>query len=342
MSDNLMTLIVMAGLAIAMGGAAFMLLSAIFSPDQDAEKRAEAILGTTQEKRKKSSTGLLERLGDTGKEARRKQIEESLKKLEADERKKQKLTLEIRLKRAGLTINTKQFYAYSAIAGFFAAMIVYVAMRDMDPLYQKLASFGALVVGALGLPRWYIGSLASKRQQKFLNDLPDAIDIMVRGLRSGLPVTDAMKVIAEEIPAPVGPEFTKVVEGQKVGIPIEQGLERMYARMPLPEVNFLAIVVNIQKQTGGNLSETLGNLSKVLRDRKKMKQKVKAISQEAKASAAIIGALPFVIMLALSLLNPGYMNPLWDTQTGHILLGIGAGMMITGTLIMRKMINFKM
>ncbi len=132
---------------------------------------------------------------------------------------------------------------------------------------------------------------------------------MVRGLKAGLPLSDAMKVIAAESPAPVGPEFLEVVEGQRVGIAIDQGIERMFERMPLAEVNFLGIVIAIQSKTGGNLAEALGNLSKVLRDRKRMKQKIAAVSQEAKASAMIIGSLPFFICGALSVLNPEYLDP---------------------------------
>ncbi len=143
---------------------------------------------------------------------------------------------------------------------------------------------------------------------------------MVRGIKAGLPVSDALKVIAKETPAPVGPEFLDVVEGQRVGITIDQGLERMYERMPLAEVNFLAIVMAIQAKTGGNLAEALGNLSRVLRDRKKMKQKINSVSQEAKASAAIIGALPFLIGGAMMVLNPTYLLPLFETKLGNVLL----------------------
>jgi tight adherence protein B len=199
----------------------------------------------------------------------------------------------------------------------------------------------AFVVGCFGFPRWFLGFLRKRRQNVFLNDFADAIDVMVRGLKAGLPVSDAMKVIANESGPPVGPEFIEVVEGQRVGITIDQGIERMYERMPLSEVNFLGIVMAIQSKTGGNLSEALSNLSKVLRDRKKMKAKIRAVSQEAKSSAAIIGALPFVIMGGLTVLNPDYLTPLFNTSTGNImLLGCGVWMM-TGVLVMRKMINFQ-
>jgi tight adherence protein B len=150
-----------------------------------------------------------------------------------------------------------------------------------------------------------------------------------------------MKIIASETRAPVGPEFSEVVEGQRIGISIDQGIMRMVDRMPLSEVNFLAIVMTIQSKTGGNLSEALSNLSRVLRDRKKMKQKIRAVSQEAKSSAAIIGSLPFVIMGALTLLNPNYLNPLFETEMGNILIVGSATWMLIGVLVMRKMINFE-
>jgi tight adherence protein B len=149
-----------------------------------------------------------------------------------------------------------------------------------------------------------------------------------------------MRVIAAETPAPVGPEFTEVVEGQRVGISLDQGLERMYERIPLSEVNFLSIVMAIQMKTGGNLAEALSNLSKVLRDRKKMKAKIRSVSQEAKSSAAIIASLPFVICGAMAVVNPGHLEPLLSTSTGNIML-VGSGVwMLTGVLIMRQMINF--
>ena len=200
---------------------------------------------------------------------------------------------------------------------------------------------GTGFVGFLGLPRWFLGFLRKRRQNVFLNDFADAIDVMVRGLKAGLPVSEAMKIIASESGPPVGPEFMEVVEGQRVGISIDQGIERMVDRMPLSEVNFLAIVMTIQSKTGGNLSEALSNLSRVLRDRKKMKQKIRSVSQEAKSSAAIIGSLPFIIMGALTILNPNYLSPLFDTSMGNMLL-VGSGTwMFMGVLVMRKMINFE-
>jgi tight adherence protein B len=245
------------------------------------------------------------------------------------------LTLRAMIDQAGLEITPLVFWIASAGCGIVAAIGV---MFSGLPFYvAPVAGFAA----ALGLPRWVLGFLRTRRQNVFLRDFADAIDVIVRGLKAGLPVNDAMKVISTETGPPVGPEFTEVVEGQRVGIALDQGFERMYERMPLPEVNFLAIVMAIQTKTGGNLSEALSNLSKVLRERKKMKAKIRAVSQEAKSSAAIIGSLPFFIMGILSLLNPEYLSPLFNTKMGNIMLFGCALWMSIGVLVMRKMINFK-
>ena len=180
---------------------------------------------------------------------------------------------------AGLDISTRLYYMVALVLGVLIGFGVFVAGV---PWYVAIL---AGLAGFLGLPRWVLKFLRRRRQQIFLNDFADAVDIMVRGLKACLPLSDAMKVIAAETPAPVGPEFLEVVEGQRVGIAIDQGIERMFERMPLAEVNFLSIVIAIQSRTGGNLAEALANLSKVLRDRKRMKQKIAAVSQEAKASA---------------------------------------------------------
>ncbi len=343
MDNQMMILIAMTVVALAAGAAGYVLLSMLLSRSPDPDKRIARVAGSSKSEKREKAASLIDRLGDSKRDGRRKQIEESLKKLEEQEReRKRKLTLKVRLQRAGLTVNEKQFFAYSALIGLVIALGAYLALGGvLAPGMRILSAAGAFVVGAVGLPLWYISFLANRRQQKFLHDLPDAIDIIVRGLRSGMPLADAMATIAREMPPPIGPEFTMVVEGLKVSIPIEQGIERMYERMPLPEVNFLSIVISIQRQTGGNLSETLGNLSRVLRGRKKMKQKVKAVSQEAKASAAIIGSLPFIIMGALSVLNPGYLNPLWNTAIGNYLVIGSVLSMATGVAIMAKMINFK-
>jgi tight adherence protein B len=170
--------------------------------------------------------------------------------------------------------------------------------------------------------------------------LPDAVDIIVRGIKAGLPLFDSIKVVAVDAPEPVKSEFAAIVETQAIGMPLGDACARLYERMPVPEANFFGIVISIQQKAGGNLSEALGNLSKVLRDRKKMKAKIKAMSMEAKASAAIIGSMPPVIMMAVYALNPEYISLLWTTPMGRLMLAGSAIWMTIGILVMKKMINF--
>ncbi len=316
--------------AIAVGGVALAVLFPLLS-GSEASKRVDQI--STGKRDPKAS--LRSRLAEDSKDSRRRQIQDSLKQIEDQEKaRKKKLTLRAMISQAGLDMTPRTFWLMSVIAGFLFFFVPYFLGV---PWY---VAAGSGFVGLFGFPRWFLGFLRRRRMNRFLNDFADAIDVMVRGLKAGLPVSEAMKIIASESGPPVGPEFIEVVDGQRIGITIDQGIERMYDRMPISEVNFLAIVMSIQSKTGGNLSEALSNLSRVLRDRKKMKQKVRAISQEAKSSAAIIGALPFVIMGALTLLNPNYLNPLFDTQFGNMLL-IGSGVwMSIGVIIMRQMINF--
>ena len=275
------------------------------------------------------------KLIEGSKDSRRRQVQEAIRQVEDKEaRTNKRLTLRTLIVQSGLDLSVGKFWTISAALGGLATLL---ALQMGLPWYMALlCGFVAL----LGIPRWFLGLVRNRRMEKFLTDLPDAIDIMVRGLRSGLPMSDAMKIIASETGPPIGPEFLEVVEGQRVGIKIEQGLERMYERVPLQEVNFLAIVMNIQSKTGGNLTETLGNLSKVLRDRRKMKARIQSASQEAKSSAAIIGCLPFLIMAALTFLSPDYLTPLFTTTIGNMMLIGCAAWMMTGILVMWKMINF--
>lgn len=318
--------------AFAVGG----LVAAVFLPQltgqADITKRVGVISGEAGAK-KSSFRGSL----TDGKDVkRRNQIQDSLDKFEKKQEKKQKkVTLRVMIQRAGLDLSVRAFWLYSAISGVVAGVAALIFGT------VPIVALGAAIAAGLGLPRWFLKMLTKRRQEKFLHMFADAIDVMVRGLKAGLPVNEAMKVIATEMEAPVGPEFTEVVQGQRIGITLEQGVERMLDRIPLAEVNFLAIVMSIQKSTGGNLAEALDNLSIVLRDRKKMKAKIQAISQEAKASAAIIGSLPFAIGGGMMVLNPEYLNPLFETQRGNLMLMIAGGWMLTGVLIMRKMINFK-
>lgn len=332
--DDLTQLAFIAMVIVAVGGAALALLFPLLAGN-NAQERMKAIAENKKTGAPQRQSAF-NRLVDGQKDNRRKQIQETLKQIDERERqRKKRMTLRMQLMQAGLDISPNMFWILSAVTGVAFAV---PALIFGIPWYVAAM---AGMVGFLGFPRWALGFLRKRRQNVFLNDFADAIDVMVRGLKAGLPVSDAMKVIAAESGPPVGPEFLEVIEGQRIGISIDQGIERMFERMPLSEVNFLGIVMSIQSKTGGNLSEALNNLSKVLRDRKKMKAKIRAVSQEAKSSAAIIGALPFVIMGALTVLNPNYLNPLFDTNAGNIML-LGCGLwMLTGVLVMRKMINFE-
>ena len=182
--------------------------------------------------------------------------------------------------------------------------------------------------------------LKKRREKEFLKALPDAVDVIVRGIKAGLPLFESIKVVAADAPEPLKSEFIAIIETQAIGMPLGEACSRLFERMPLPEANFFGIVIAIQQKSGGNLSEALGNLSKVLRDRKKMAEKIQAMSMEAKASAGIIGSLPPIVMLLVYLSTPDYISLLWTHPTGQLMLCGCAVWMACGIFVMKKMINF--
>jgi len=267
---------------------------------------------------------------------RRKSVQDNLKDLEKRQHEKTKKTLSLksRLVQAGLPITPARFYLFSALFAFVLLIVLFIAGAPTPIM------LGVPVVAGLGLPRWVVGFLVSRRQNKFLDEFPNALDVIVRSIRSGLPLNDAIRLVATEGVEPVKGEFRRIVESQQVGLSVPEACARMTNQMPLQEVNFFAIVIAIQSQAGGNLSEAIGNLSKVLRDRKKMKAKVKALSMEAKASAVIIGALPFIVATLVYLTSPQYMMILFTDPRGHFIMGFSAVWMSIGIFVMRNMINF--
>ncbi|MEM1376593.1 MAG: type II secretion system F family protein [Pseudomonadota bacterium] len=270
---------------------------------------------------------------------RRKAIAESLTDLDEKNKDRQakikKPNLKTQIQQAGLKIDTKTFYIYSVICGvIFAALAFFLGA----PIYVVPGVFFA---AGFGVPRWAISFLRKRRMAQFLAEFPNSIDVIVRAIKSGLPLNDGIRLIASEAKEPVRSEFQRVVEGQQLGLSMPEAIARMYESMPLPEANFFAIVIQIQSQAGGNLSEALGNLSNVLRARKTMKAKVQAMSMEAKASAGIIGALPPIVVLLIYLSNPGYIMLLFTTDTGLLILGGSAIWMGIGIFVMRQMINFE-
>ncbi|MEI5680032.1 MULTISPECIES: type II secretion system F family protein [unclassified Mesorhizobium] len=270
---------------------------------------------------------------------RRKSVQDSLKELDEKQKANNKNTkkppLRIQLRQAGLQVTVERFYVYSVICGVVLTIAAYMLGAPL------LVLPGALLAGAFGVPRWFVSFLRARRVKAFLNEFPNALDIIVRAVKSGLPLNDGIRLIANESPEPVKTEFRRIVEAQQVGLSIPDAALRMGETMPCPEAGFFGIVIQIQSQAGGNLSEALGNLSKVLRDRKKMKAKVQALSMEAKASAVIIGALPFIVAFLVYLSSPAYIMPLFTTSTGHLILGISGVWMSIGIFVMRKMMNFE-
>lgn len=267
-------------------------------------------------------------------DARRQNI---LKALKEQERKQKKATLSIsaRMLAAGLGQNVRMFWIISGALAVVVALIVLVLSQN--PLIALAGGFAA----GMGLPRWVLGFLAKGRTKKFTEAFSDAIDIIVRGIKSGLPVHDCLKIIGKESPEPLGGEFRTLTENIAMGVPIDAALEKMYERMPTNELRFFSIVLGIQAKTGGNLAEALGNLSTVLRSRKLMAEKIKALSAEAVASAFIIGCLPPGVMILITVIAPDYMATLFSDLRGRLLLLVAAFWMGTGIFIMRRMINFK-
>lgn len=313
--------------AVSVGGIAYVFLYPILSGDARAEKRQKAVAGV--------STDRLATANPRQREMnRRDQVAQSLKEIEAREKARHKLTLDARILQAGLTIPKEKFLMICAASGVLTAIVSFIVTKE--PLF----TLAGLFAGAFGLPFWLLSFLRGKRIDAFVNEFPNAMDVIVRGVKAGLPLGDCLRIIANEASEPVKSEFRMICETQTLGVPLSEAVGRMYERVPVAEANFFGIVIAIQSKAGGNLSEALNNLSRVLRDRKKMKGKIKAMSMEAKASAAIIAALPVVVGAMLSVSTPKYVELLWVTETGKLSLAISAFWMFLGVMVMRKMINF--
>ncbi len=316
--------------ALSVGAIVYLLLSPYLSGEHRAEKRFQ-----TATESKNRRIALKQQAEVTNN--RRRQVADTLKDLEDRQKQREKVSLRLRLTRAGLDVPPRTFWIASAISG----LIVGGGIMMFAPNLPIIVPLFGMFVGTLGVPRWVLARMTKRRQYKFTDEFANAIDIIVRGVKSGLPLVECLGIIARESPQPIAGEFTELVEQQRVGVPLSECFDRMMVRVPLPEVRFFSIVISIQQQAGGNLSEALGNLSGVLRDRKRLQAKVRALSAEAKASAAVLGALPFVVMILVYVTTPSYIALLWSTKFGQFLL-LGAGIwMSCGILVMRKMINFK-
>ena len=314
----------MALAGIAVGGVVYVLLMPYMSGERKASKRVGNVAQGVQ--RRSAVPRSLQ--------IRKQRVQDTIKNIEAKQKPKKRVQLRIRLIRAGLSIKPSTYYLLSCLSGVVGGFIVLVTGSSL--LVSLLAAFAC----GFGLPRWILARMIKRRQAKFLLQFANSIDIIVRGIKSGLAFSDCVQIIARESPEPVRSEFADLVAQQKVGVPLSGAFERMFERMPLQEVNFFAIVIAIQNQIGGNLAEVLSNLTQVLRDRYRLEAKVRAFSAEAKASAIIIGALPPCVMLAVFFTSPGYISILWHDKLGNLMLIGGAIWMFIGVLVMRKMINF--
>ena len=328
---NIVAIFALAVLSTA--GLAYGLLFSRIETEKKTESRVRRVQAAeTDQGKAKAARDRMQELSK-----RRKSVQDSLKDLEKKQQEQTKrvaTTLKAKLVQAGLAITPSKFYMFSAVFGLFAFVLALLGGVGLP------VALGIAFIAAAGLPRWFVGFLIKRRLNKFLAEFPNSLDVMVRSIKSGLPLTDALRLIAAEGQEPVKTEFRKVVESQQVGLSVPEACARMFTNIPLQEVNFFAIVIAIQSQAGGNLSEALGNLSRVLRERRKMKAKVSALSMEAKASAAIIGALPFIVAFLVYLTSPDYIMILFQDSRGHLILGISAVWMSIGIFVMRNMINF--
>ncbi len=328
-----LNVLIFIGLAVlAAGSLIYAFLFNQINNERNREKRVKYISNNLGDRKTRLKAEA--KLADANK--RRQSVQKSLKELEDNNKQKaaSKTGLVATMRQAGLEYSANQFFIFSFIFGVFLAIAMFLISGNP---YLALAG---LVVGGLGFPRWFIGFLKKRRMNAFLEEFPNAVDVITRGIKAGLPLNDCLGIIATESKEPVKTEFKKILETQQMGVPMTEAILKLPKNVPLTEANFFGIVVSIQQSAGGNLSEALGNLSKVLRDRKKMKAKIKAMSSEAKASAMIIGSLPAVVMILIYLTTPAYIVILFTHETGNLII-LGALLwMFIGIMVMRAMINF--
>ena len=308
--------------ALAIAGVGYALIYPLLTGEARAEKRVQSIAKST-----KVATKGPQR-------SRRDQVSQALEQIDQRAKGERKLTLQMRFDQAGVNW-TRQTYVVVCIAcaiGLGAAM--YVVGKSV------LLALAGMFIGAVGMPLWILSFKRKRRMEVFMKEFPNAVDVIVRGLRAGLPLNDCVRIIGQEAAEPVKGEFRTSQESMAVGITLPDAMGELYTRVPVSEVNFFAIVLQIQARSGGNLSEALNNLSKVIRERRKMKMKIQAVSMEAKASAMIIGSLPPFVAVAVFLTSPKYIEQLWTTQAGQVATFCCLLWMTVGVLIMKKMINF--
>jgi tight adherence protein B len=311
---------------IAASGIAYVFLYPLLSGERNAEKRQAMIAGVNKPAAKQSRVN--------PEASRRDQIQQSLKELEEKQKRAKSPPINVQIQQAGLTWSKQQFFIFSGV------MAVVFGLGAFYGAGNPFVGLAGVFIGGFGVPRWYLKMQRNKRLKAFAAEFPNALDVIVRGVKAGLPLGDCIRIIASEASEPVKSEFRQAVETQAVGVSLGDAISKIYERMPCAEANFFGIVITIQQKSGGNLSEALSNLSKVLRERKKMREKIKAVSTEANASAAIIGSLPGIVMGLVYLTTPKYIATLWETDTGLIMIAISLVWMGMGIAVMKKMIAF--
>lgn len=326
------TLILMALIAMAAGAGIWALFFNKISNERTQERRVKSIRRNDGDKSVRIAAEA--RVADAQK--RRQSTQASLKELEEQTKAKDpnKKGIKDQMRQAGMAGNMKKFIIFSILTSIITSILAYAASGN------EIFAGAMLFIGGFGMPRWYVARKRKKRMDKFLEEFPNAVDVITRGIKAGLPLNDTIGIIASEAKEPVRSEFKKILETQKMGVPMTEAIQKLYKNVPLTEANFFGIVIAIQQSAGGNLSEALGNLSKVLRDRKMMKAKIEAMSQEAKASAGIIGALPPAVMILVYLSTPDYILLLFTETTGNLILIGAVFWMSCGVMIMKQMINF--
>ena len=275
--------------------------------------------------------------GDSADRLRKRSVEETLREVDANRKiqgkKRANPPLQVRLRQAGLRWSPQTYYILCVAMGIGVFLPAGIVLGG-------LAAAGIGISGGVLLPHFFLAFMRKRQFKRFSDEFPNALDVIVRGVKAGLPLPDCFRIVATETQQPLRSEFKILVDDQALGVPLDEAIQRLHERVPLPEVNFFAIVVAIQSRTGGSLSGALAGLSSTLRDRQRMRGKIKAMSGEAKASAGIIAGMPIAVAAMLSVTSPKYIALLFTTHTGKMVLVGCAVLMTSGVLLMRKMINF--
>ncbi len=328
MSSSGTAIIILLGTVVGIGVVIFVVATVLNIQKNRRQRFLKVIQGRHENKSGKDKKIITQ-------DQRRAEIAKKLKETGEQEKAKEGSVLPQLIMQTGMNITVKQYWIGSAIFAFIATFIAVISGQS------AFMTILIAIISFMGIPRLFLKMKAKSRQKKFLDDFADALDSMGRLLKSGMPVSEAVKMVAREFTGPVGEEMSRVYDEQKVGISLPDAILNSAKRMPLPEMQMFATAVAIQAQTGSSLSEVLVNLSNMIRARFRLKRKIDALSSEAKASAMIIGALPCLVAGGMYLINPDYIEVLFITSKGNFVLGAAVFWMFIGIIVMRQMINFK-